>query len=64
MKAANTILAFGITLLAVGVFIIVFDPVKLTIFATRLFGPTEPLGTVISPIGLSLAIAGGYRKMV
>ena len=48
----------------VGVFIIVFDPVKLTIFATPLFGPTEPLGTVISLIGLSLAIAGGYRKMV
>jgi hypothetical protein len=64
MKAANTILAFGLTLLVVGVFIIVFDPVKLTIFATRLFGPTEPLGPVISLIWLSLAIAGGYRKMV
>lgn len=57
-------MAFGLTLLAVGVFIIVFDPVKLTIFAMRLFGSTEPLGTVISLIGLSLAIASGYRKMV
>lgn len=64
MMPANNILAFGLTLLAVGVFIIVFDPVKLTIFAMRLFGSTEPLGTVISLIGLSLAIASGYRKIV
>lgn len=48
----------------VGVFIIVFDPVNLTLLTTRLFGPTEPVGTVISLIGLSLAIAGGYRKIL
>jgi len=63
MKNADRIVAFGVTLLVVGVLIIVFDPVNLTIFITRLFGPTEPIGTVISLIGLSLTIAGGYRKI-
>lgn len=64
MEIADRIVAFGLTLLVVGVFIIVFDPANLTIFITRLLGPTEPVGTVISLIGLSLAIAGGYRKIL
>jgi hypothetical protein len=50
------------TLLVVGVFIIVFDPVNLTIIMNRISSPTEPVGTVISLMGLSLAIAGGSRK--
>jgi len=63
MEIADRIVAFGLTLLVVGVFIIVFDPVSLTILLNRITGPTEPVGTVISLVGLSLALAGGVRKI-
>jgi len=62
VELADRIVGFGLTLLVVGVFIIVFDPVNLTIIMNRITGPTEPVGTVISLMGLSLAIAGGSRK--
>lgn len=62
MELADRIVVFGMTLLVVGVFIIVFDPVNLTIIMNRISSPTEPVGTVISLMGLSLAIAGGSRK--
>ena len=64
MKVVKNILAFGITLLLLGVLIIAFNPANLTIFTQRIYGPPEPIGTVISLIGLSLAIAGGYRKLI
>ena len=57
-------MAFGLTLLVVGVFIIVFDPANVFIFTRLITGPTDPVGTVISLAGLSLAIAGGYRKIL
>jgi len=63
MELADRIVVFGLTLLVVGALIIVFDPVNLTLLTTRILGPTEPVGTVISLIGLSLAIAGGFRKI-
>ena len=62
MEFADRIVAFGLTLLVVGVFSIVFDPVNVTTLLNRISGPTEPVGTVISLMGLSLAIAGGSRK--
>jgi hypothetical protein len=63
MELADRIVAFGLSLLVVGGFIIVFDPVNVTILLNRITGPTEPMGTVISLIGISLAIAGGCRKI-
>jgi hypothetical protein len=48
----------------VGVFIVALDPANVMIFMRPITGPTEPVGTVISLTGLSLAIAGGYRKLV
>ena len=62
MELADRIVAFGLILLVVGVFIIVFDPANVFIFRRLISGPTDPVGTVISLTGLSLAIAGGYRK--
>ena len=64
MELADRIVAFGLTLLVVGVFIVVFDPANIILFTTPITGPTESLGTVISLVGLSLAIAGGYRKIL
>jgi hypothetical protein len=64
MELADRIVAFGLTLLAVGVFIVVLDPASINLFTTPISGPTEPVGTVISLVGLSLAIAGGYRKLL
>ena len=64
MKLADRIVAFGLILLVVGFFIIVFDPVNVTILLNRIADPTEPVGTVISLMGISLAIAGGYRKLI
>ncbi len=64
MKIVKNSLAFGITLLLMGVLIVVFSPANLTLFTQRIYGPPEPIGTVISLIGLSLAIAGGYRKLL
>lgn len=64
MKIVKNILTFGTTLLLLGVLIVVFSPANLTLFTQRIYGPPEPIGTVISLIGLSLAIAGGYRKLL
>jgi hypothetical protein len=64
MELADRIVAFGLILLVVGFFIIVFDPVNVTILLNRIADPTEPVGTVISLMGISLAIAGGYRKLI
>ncbi len=64
MELADRIVAFGLILLVVGFFIIVFDPVNVTILLNRIADPTEPVGTVISLMGISLAIAGGYRKFI
>ncbi len=64
MKIVKNFLAFGTTLLLLGVLIVVFNPANLTLFTQRIYGPPEPLSTVISLIGLSLAIAGGYRKLL
>ena len=47
-----------------GVFIVALDPANVLIFTRPITGPTDPVGTVISLVGLSLAIAGGYRKLV
>jgi hypothetical protein len=55
---------FGLILLVVGVFIVTYDPANVIIFTRLITGPTDPVGTVISLAGLSLAIAGGYRKLV
>jgi hypothetical protein len=63
LELADRIVVFGIALLVVGVFIIVFDPTNLTIIMSRITGPTEPVGTVLSLMGLSFAIAGGSRKI-
>ena len=63
MEFTDRIVAFGLALLVVGVFIIVFDPVNVTILLSRITGPTEPVGTVISLMGISFAIAGGCRKI-
>ena len=64
MELADRIVAFGLTLLVVGVFIIVIDPANVFIITRLITGPTDPLGTVMSLAGLSLAIAGGYRKIL
>jgi hypothetical protein len=64
MKIVKNSLAFGITLLLLGVLTVVFNPANLTFFTQRIYGPPEPIGTVISLIGLSLAIAGGYRTLI
>jgi len=64
MELADRIVAFGLILLVVGFFIIVFDPVNVTLLLNRIADPTEPVGTVISLMGISLAIAGGYRKLI
>lgn len=62
MELADRIVAFGLTLLVVGVIIVVFVPANITLLTTPITGSTEPVGTVISLMGLSLAIAGGSRK--
>ena len=49
--------------MVVGVFIVAYDPVNVVLFTRLISGPTDPVGTVISLSGLSLAIAGGYRKI-
>ena len=64
MELADRIVAFGFILLVAGVFIVVFDPSNVIVFTRLVTGPTDPVGTVISLVGLSLAIAGGYRKLV
>ncbi|MCW3990728.1 MAG: hypothetical protein NWE88_11720 [Candidatus Bathyarchaeota archaeon] len=64
MELADRIVAFGLILLVAGVFIVVFDPSNVIVFARLVTGPTDPVGTVISLVGLSLAIAGGYRKLI
>ena len=64
MELADRIVAFGLILLVVGVFIVVLDPGNVMIFTRPITGPTDPVGTVISLAGLSVAIAGGYRKLV
>ena len=63
MELADRIVVFGIILLVVGVFIVAYDPVNVVLFTRLISGPTDPVGTVISLSGLSLAIAGGYRKI-
>jgi hypothetical protein len=64
MDFADRIVVFGLILLVVGVFIVTYDPANVIIFTRLITGPTDPVGTVISLAGLSLAIAGGYRKLV
>ena len=64
MELADRIVAFGFILLVAGVFIVVFDPSNVIVFTRLVTGPTDPVGTVISLAGLSLAIAGGYRKLI
>ena len=63
MELADRIVVFGLILLVVGVFIVAYDPVNVVLFTRLISGPTDPVGTVISLSGLSLAIAGGYRKI-
>ena len=63
MELADRIVAFGLILLVVGVSIVVFDPSNVLVFTRLITGPTDPVGTVISLTGLSLAIAGGFRKI-
>jgi hypothetical protein len=64
LELADRIVVFGLILLVVGVFIVAYDPVNVVLFTRLISGPTDPVGTVISLSGLSLAIAGGYRKLV
>jgi hypothetical protein len=64
MELADRIVAFGLILLVVGAFIVALDPANVLIFTRPMTGPTDPVGTVISLVGFSLAIAGGYRKLV
>jgi hypothetical protein len=64
LELADRIVVFGLILLMVGVFIVAYDPVNVVLFTRLISGPTDPVGTVISLSGLSLAIAGGYRKLV
>jgi hypothetical protein len=64
MELADRIVVFRLILLVGGIFIVVFAPANVVLFARPITGPTGPVGTVISLAGLSLAIAGGYRKLI
>jgi len=61
-KIANNVLAGGVMLFIVGILIIAFSPLNLHIFTYRITGPTGPVGTAISLVGLGLAVASGYGK--
>ena len=64
MELADRIVVFGLILLVVGVFIVTYDPANVIMSARPITGPTDPVGTVVSLAGLSLDIAGGYRKLI
>jgi hypothetical protein len=63
-RIANNVLAGGVVLFIVGILLIAFSPTNLHIFTYRITGPTGPVGTAISLIGLGLAVAGGYYQRI
>ena len=59
----DNIMTFGVALLITGVLIIVFSPSNLTVFTLQMADSSGPVGAVLSLVGLSLAIACGYRRI-
>jgi len=59
---AKYIMAFGVTLLFAGLFIIIVSPANLQIFSWRITKSFELVGTVVALVGLVLTVAGWLSK--